>query len=283
MSNTLVHECEKLPYTNAGSAIAAGDVVALGNRIGIAEGAIAASTGTGELLLEGVHVLTSQTDAAWSIGDRLYWDTSALKLTKTANANTVNAGMAFAAKESSAATGQVLLDGSASAGRAAAITSLTDNSGGAAADNTIGAVTAPTALTDNGGGTADGTVAAMTASTALTGTLTGTANGSLVDVAASAGACAGGGSPSATNVDTAIATAVATIVSGVNEQLKEIQTVMAVTATFEATVKDNLKEVTTTLAAIRTAIVALTDANTENATKINEIITKGRAANLIDA
>ena len=44
----------------------------------------------------------------------------------------------------------------------AAITALTDNSGGAAADDTIGAVTAPTALTDNGGGTADGTVQAMT-------------------------------------------------------------------------------------------------------------------------
>ena len=59
---------------------------------------------------------------------------------------------------------------------------------------------------------------------ALTGTLTGTANGALVDVAAAAGACAGGSSPTAGNVDTAIATAVATIVSGTNEQLKELQT-----------------------------------------------------------
>lgn len=58
---------------------------------------------------------------------------------------------------------------------------------------------------------------------ALTGTLTGTANGSLADVAAAAGACAGGATPSATNVDAAIATAVAPIVSGVNEQLKELQ------------------------------------------------------------
>lgn len=57
-----------------------------------------------------------------------------------------------------------------------------------------------------------------------TGTLTGTVNGVLVDVAAAAGACAGAGSPSATNVDSAIATAVAPIVSGVNEQLKEIVT-----------------------------------------------------------
>lgn len=61
---------------------------------------------------------------------------------------------------------------------------------------------------------------------ALTGTLTGTANGSLVDVAAAAGACAGGATPSAANVDAAIATAVAPIVTGVNEQLKELQTTL---------------------------------------------------------
>lgn len=61
-------------------------------------------------------------------------------------------------------------------------------------------------------------------SAALTGTLTGTANGALVDVAAAAGACAGGDTPTAAQVDTAIATAVAPIVSGTNEQLKELQT-----------------------------------------------------------
>lgn len=60
----------------------------------------------------------------------------------------------------------------------------------------------------------------------LTGTLTGTANGSMVDVAAAAGACAGTTTPNAGNVDAAIATAVAPIVSGVNEQLKELQTTL---------------------------------------------------------
>lgn len=61
---------------------------------------------------------------------------------------------------------------------------------------------------------------------ALTGTLTGTANGAMVDIAAAAGACAGGSSPTAGNVDAAIATAVAPIVSGANEQLKELQTTL---------------------------------------------------------
>lgn len=64
---------------------------------------------------------------------------------------------------------------------------------------------------------------AQTAIADLSGTLTGTANGSLVDIAAAAGATAGGSTPSATQVDTAIATAVAPIVSGTNEQLKELQ------------------------------------------------------------
>lgn len=58
----------------------------------------------------------------------------------------------------------------------------------------------------------------------LSGTLTGTANGSMVDIAAAAGACAGGSTPTAAQVDTAIATAVAPIVTGSNEQLKELQT-----------------------------------------------------------
>lgn len=76
-------------------------------------------------------------------------------------------------------------------------------------------------LTDSTGlsGSHDDTIAACS----LSGTLTGTANGSLVDVAAAAGACAGGAEPSATQVDAAIATAVAPIVSGTNEQMKEIQ------------------------------------------------------------
>lgn len=73
--------------------------------------------------------------------------------------------------------------------------------------------------------TATAVVSGITA-TALTGTLTGTANGSLVDVAATAGSCAGGATPSAANVDSAIATAVASIVSGTNEQLKELQTTL---------------------------------------------------------
>lgn len=65
---------------------------------------------------------------------------------------------------------------------------------------------------------------ALAAEADLSGALTGTANGSLADIAATAGACAGGATPTAAQVDTAIATAVASIVTGVNEQNKELQT-----------------------------------------------------------
>lgn len=59
---------------------------------------------------------------------------------------------------------------------------------------------------------------------ALTGTLTGTVNGALVDVAATASAVVGGATPTAAQVDTGIALAVSTIVTGVNEQNKELMT-----------------------------------------------------------
>jgi hypothetical protein len=62
----------------------------------------------------------------------------------------------------------------------------------------------------------------LTGGVALAGSLTGTTDGTIVDIAATAGSCAGTTTPSATNVDSAIATAVASIVTGTNTQLKEI-------------------------------------------------------------
>lgn len=87
-------------------------------------------------------------------------------------------------------------------GLATAVANLTDNSGGAAADGTIGVVTAPTALTHSVG-TADNTVADV---------------GAVYD---------------------------------------------------QTTLNNNFKELTTAQAANRTAIVALTDAVKELATKLN--------------
>lgn len=136
--------------------------------------------------------------------------------------------------------------------QASDVGALTDNSGGATADGTIGAVTAPTALTDNGGGTADNTVAAMTAATALTVTDGAGTNDGTIDAI----------------------TADASVIAAV----QEIAAKIAVIATFEAAVKDNFKELTTAQAANRTAIVALTDAVKELATKVNLIRANLRTA-----
>lgn len=96
-----------IEYT-AGSAISSGDVIALADRIGIALTDIANGS-KGTVNLEGVYSLAAETDAAFSQGDQLFWDTSASELTKTPNANTVPAGLAHEAKASSTATALVRL------------------------------------------------------------------------------------------------------------------------------------------------------------------------------
>ena len=83
----------------------------------------------------------------------------------------------------------------------------------------------------------------------LTGTLTGTANGSLVDIAATAAATAGSAEPSAAQVDEGIATAVASIVTGVNEQNKEMQ------AQINKLITDNAAK-TVLINELRAALVA---------------------------
>lgn len=125
----------------------------------------------------------------------------------------------------------------------------------------VPAIAAIAALTENSttiGGTSDGNLPDLTATAAtLTGTLTGTANGAMVDVAATAAATAGDATPSAAQVDAGIATAVATIVSGVNEQNKELQAMVnkltADNVALRAAIRENATAINTILAALRTA------------------------------
>lgn len=92
-----IQEGDVLEYSNAGSAIESGDVVVVGNRVGVAIADISASTGKGSLRMKGVHYLAKTTSQAWTIGDTLFWDTSTLKLTNVPTANTKLAGYAFIA------------------------------------------------------------------------------------------------------------------------------------------------------------------------------------------
>jgi len=69
-----------IQYTNAGSAIASGDVVVMGNTIGIALEDIAATTGVGSVAIEGVfNNVPKVTAAVFVKGEKLIWDVSAGK------------------------------------------------------------------------------------------------------------------------------------------------------------------------------------------------------------
>lgn len=55
-----------------------------------------------------IEYATSDTSATWTAGDKVYWDDSAKKFTKTSTSNTL-AGIAAEDKASTATTGMVLL------------------------------------------------------------------------------------------------------------------------------------------------------------------------------
>lgn len=108
-----VQEGKTIDYVNgSGSAIAYGAVIPLTNCIGIAGEAIAVDA-TGSVQLEGVYELAAVNNAAFAVGDRLFWDASASKLTKVSTGNTP-AGTCTETKLEAGTTGKVkLLGGSA--------------------------------------------------------------------------------------------------------------------------------------------------------------------------
>lgn len=74
---------DALEFT-AGADIASGDVVAVGNLIGIAAGDVA-NGGEGIMNLTGVYGVPKVGSQAWGIGDPVYWNGTAA--TKTAGTN----------------------------------------------------------------------------------------------------------------------------------------------------------------------------------------------------
>jgi predicted RecA/RadA family phage recombinase len=77
-----------IEYINSGSAIASGDVVPLVDSVGVALTDIAATTGKGTVMLEGVFECAKDGDESFEIGDQLYYDASDATMTKTAAGNT---------------------------------------------------------------------------------------------------------------------------------------------------------------------------------------------------
>jgi predicted RecA/RadA family phage recombinase len=236
----------------------------------------------GEFATEGVYTLAKTSAQAWTVGKKIYWDNSN-KRCDTDSTIGLLIGVATAVAANPSSTGNVKLNGSAPAtseGPQAAEIDLTDNSGGASADGTIGAVTAPTALTDNGGGTADGTVASQAAPTTLTDNTggSGTHDDTLAAVTAPTLTDWNGSSvyPSAAQ-GTAITGAINALKQNQSDAAQKIIEII----TLEGVAQNNLKELTTTQGQNRTAIVALTDAVKELSTKQNAILAKLRIFGII--
>jgi predicted RecA/RadA family phage recombinase len=68
---------------------------------------IAATTGTGELEVSGVHRLTALSTDTGSIGDVVWWDTTNTRITVTRGSNHVYAGRFAAAKANGDTTADV--------------------------------------------------------------------------------------------------------------------------------------------------------------------------------
>jgi predicted RecA/RadA family phage recombinase len=102
-----IQKGETIDYINPGAAIAYGDVVNLGSRIGIAGEAIAVGA-TGSIHTTGVFELDAINNAGFAVGDTLYWDPVALNLTNVAVGN-IPAGWATETKLLAAAVARVRL------------------------------------------------------------------------------------------------------------------------------------------------------------------------------
>jgi predicted RecA/RadA family phage recombinase len=250
----------------------------VGSIFGVATATVV-SGDEGEFQTEGVHDLTKTSAQAWTQGQKIHWDNSNKRCDSDSTVGPL-IGFATIAAANPSSTGRVKLLGNVPAtaeGPQAAIADLTDNSGGAAADGTIGAVTAPTALTDNGGGTADGTVASQAAPVTLTDStgLSGTHDDTLAATTVPAD-ITGGESPTEAEHNAALAVirVIAQNASDTGQKVIEL-------VTLASTARDNLKELTTAEGQNRTAIVALTDAVKELSAKTNAILAALRAAGTI--
>lgn len=273
--------------------------------------------------INGVWTLAKTSAQAWTVGQKIYWDNSNKRCDSDSTVGQL-IGVATAVAANPSSTGSVRLNGIAPAtaeGPQLAEADLTDNSGGAAADGTIGVVTAPTALgatlTDSSGydATHDDTIAAMAAITTLTDSTgdSATHDDTLADgvtvgaalVDNSGGGAADGTIALITNAANAGSADVAPVadaitelaarcntlrtdslthnqnISDLGQKVIELVTRDAVTAQNISDLAQKAIELVTAQGQDRTAIVALTDAVKELSTKQNALLAKLRIAGII--
>lgn len=106
MTNKYIQPGEVWDYT-AGADIASGDVVVMGDVVGVALAAIA-NGATGPVQVSGVFELAKLSTDVAAIGDPLYWDAGNSRLTVTASTHKL-AGYAAQASGSGTATARVKL------------------------------------------------------------------------------------------------------------------------------------------------------------------------------
>ncbi len=120
-----VQNGKTIDYVNSsGADIVYGAVISLTNCIGIAGEAIA-NGAAGSVHLEGVFELAAVNNAAFAVGDWLYWDVSEEKLTKVSTGN-IPAGYCVATKAETGTTAEVKLIG-ADAALLAAVAALQES------------------------------------------------------------------------------------------------------------------------------------------------------------
>lgn len=110
---TFYQEGYREDYSNAGSAISAGDIVVLASgtsgRVGVAVTDIAATTGTGVVQVKGVFYTTSKASGeAWTHGAVLYTDGT--NITTTSSTTFTRVGRAVGTAASAATTGYIALN-----------------------------------------------------------------------------------------------------------------------------------------------------------------------------
>jgi len=243
---------ERVNYTNAtGAIVYAGTPVQVAGRVGIVQNDIPIGE-SDEVLVKG-RFKGNQAAVVITAGQKVGYDLNGSPVVGTALSGAytnVVANMDFVVGTAELTTAntdeEVLIDLNEFTS-----TEILDALPAQAHIADVAAVTQNTLTLTSMTGTANTAPAADTVPTKLTGTLTGTVNGAIVDIAATAGNCQGSATPSAAQVDTAIATAVATIVSGTNEQLKELQTSLAAVIDLNTVLVNNNKTFATELNAAR--------------------------------
>lgn len=79
MSKNYVTEGNVITYANTGAAISSGDVVVVGEQVGVALEDIAATSGSGVVQLDGVFNLAKVDAAVIAQGESVIWDASVSK------------------------------------------------------------------------------------------------------------------------------------------------------------------------------------------------------------